>query len=187
MPSDTKLGSAKQGPILSEQVQEVQAIFPSDATLQEAIGRLTRAGFDRAAISLPATNPPAKDATPSAGAENPNTEDDAQQSRTLHSSMAGAVGALAAAGATIATGGAAALALAAAAGAGLVTGGAVSVVHRAVDAAQSDAREDAAQAGQLVLAVNVSSPEDTSLAEAAMHEAGASRVERVDRTGADIT
>ena len=75
-------------PSLSDTIQEVQGVFPNDRALQDAIGRLTRTGFDRAALSLPAANPAHADATPSHGAENPNTEDDMRQSRTLQSSMA---------------------------------------------------------------------------------------------------
>lgn len=181
------MSDAKQGPVLSEHIQEVQGIFPSDASMQDAIGKLTRSGFDRAAISIPAANPPSHEATPTAGAADPHTEDDAAQVRTLQSSMAATVGAIAAAGATIATGGAAGLAIAAAAGAGLAAGGAVHVVRRAGDAAQDTGRDQAALAGQLVLAVNVSSAADVTKAEVAMHEAGASRVEAVNRTGASIT
>ncbi len=187
MPSDAFTPSGKAGPVLSEHIQEVQGIFPSDAALQDAIGRLTRAGFDRAAISLPAANPAPSDATPTAGAADPDTEDDTRQVRTLQTSMAATVGAMAAAGATIATGGAAALAIAAAAGVGLAAGGAVSAANTAVDKAQSQGRHEAARAGQLVLAVNVSSGGDLAKAEAAMREAGASHVQPVNRTGASIT
>ena len=46
MPIDqTNLSS----PTLNESIQEVQGVFPSDAALQDAVGRLTRSGFDRAA------------------------------------------------------------------------------------------------------------------------------------------
>ena len=187
MPSDAHPNTGKEGPVLSEQVQEVQGIFPSDAALQDAIGRLTRSGFDRAAISLPAASPTPGNATPTSGAADPDTVDDTRQVRTLQTSMAATVGAFAAAGATIATGGAAALAIAAAAGAGLAAGGAVSAANTAVDNAQSEGRHEAARAGQLVLAVNVSSSEDVAKAEAAMREAGASQVAPVNRTGASIT
>ena len=181
------MSDAKQGPVLSEHIQEVQGIFPSDAAMQDAIGRLTLSGFDRAAISIPAANPAHHEATPTAGAADPHTDDDKRQVRTLQSSMAATVGAIAAAGATIATGGAAGVAIAAAAGAGLAAGGAVQVARSVGDTAQSESREEAARAGKLVLAVSVSSAADVAKAEAAMHEAGASRVESVTRTGASIT
>src|SRR5579862_3692060 len=52
--SDTLADTATPGPPLPEAVQEVRGFFPSDAALQDAIGRLSMAGFDRADISLPA-------------------------------------------------------------------------------------------------------------------------------------
>ncbi len=99
--------TSKAGPTLGETVEEVQGIFPSDAALQDALGRLRMVGFDHADLSLPTTNPTASEATPDQGAANPLTEDDTRQARTLGTSMAGTIGAIAAAGATVATGGAA--------------------------------------------------------------------------------
>jgi hypothetical protein len=176
-----------QGPLINDTIQEVQGIFPSDAALQDAIGRLTRAGFDRASLSLPAANPLPSQATPAAGAENPNTEDDTQQSRTLHSSMAASVGAVVGAGVTVATGGVAAVAAVAALGLGAAAGGAVSAAHMAADAAQSQHRDAAAAAGQLVLSAAAPDDEAVAKARAAMQEAGASRVEAVARKGGGLT
>ncbi len=180
MPSDH---TNQSSPTLNESIQEVQGIFPSDAALQDAVGRLTRSGFDRAAISLPAANPEASDATPTAGAQDPNTEDDTRQSRTLQSSMAATVAAMAGAGVTVATGGAALVAAAAAAGLGIAAGGAVSAAHSAMDASQSQGRDDAAAAGQLVLSVSANDPDAVMKATMAMQAAGATRVSTVTRTG----
>jgi isopropylmalate/homocitrate/citramalate synthase len=176
-----------RGPVINDSIQEVQGIFPSDAALQDAIGRLTRAGFDRAALSLPAANPAPSQATPAAGAENPDTEDDMRQSRTLHTSMAASVGAMVGAGVTVATGGAALLAAAAAVGLGAAAGGAVSAAHAAVDHAKSEDRNLAAAAGELVLSAAAPNDEAVARARAAMQEAGASRVEAVTRTGGAIS
>jgi hypothetical protein len=174
-------------PTLSEDLQEVQGIFPSDATLQDAVGRLTRSGFDRAAISLPEASPRAADATPSGGAQDPNTEDDMRQSRTLQSSMAATVAGMVGAGVTIATGGAALVAAAAAAGLGVAAGGAVSAAHTAMDASQSRDRDAAAAAGQLVLSVSASDPDAEMKATMAMQAAGATQVKTVVRTGGALT
>src|ERR1700712_3601812 len=91
----------KDGPALTGGIAEVQGIFPSDASLQDAIARLTLLGFDRADLSLPTASPTASEATPDIGAATPNTDVDARQLRTLGTSSAGAAGAMAAAGITI--------------------------------------------------------------------------------------
>jgi len=173
-------------PTINNAIHEVQGIFASDAALQDAIGRLTRAGFDRAAISLPAANPAPADATPSAGAANPTTEDDMRQTRTLQSSMAATAAALVGAGVTIATGGAAAVAAVAAVGLGAAAGGGVAAAHLAVDHAQSHGRDVAAEAGELVLSAAAPSPAEVDKARAAMQAAGAIRVEAVERVGAGL-
>jgi hypothetical protein len=180
MPSDHMNQSS---PTLNESVQEVQGIFPSDAALQDAVGRLTRSGFDRAAISLPAANPAAADATPTEGAADPHTEDDTRQSRTLQSSMAATAAAMLGAGVTVATGGAALVAAAAAAGMGVAAGGAVSAAHTAMEASQTHSRDSAAAAGQLVLAVAANDPDAAMKATMAMQAAGATQVSTVTRTG----
>ena len=180
------MSDAKQGPVLNNAIGEVQGIFASDAALQEAVGKLTLAGFDRAELSLPATNPATEDATPNEGAAAVGTETDERQMRTLLSSGAGVAAAMAAAGVTIATGGAAGIAIAAAAGGALAAGGATSAAVSAVGGAQQDARNEAAAAGELVLAIHAATPEDAAKAEAALHEAGAVRVARVERHGANI-
>ena len=176
----------KQGPVISDTIAEVQGIFPSDDALQDAVGRLTRAGFDRAALSLPAARPAVDQATPNEGAANPDTEDDARQVRTLGSSTAAAVGAAIGAGLTVASGGAALPAFAAAAGLGLVSGGGVFAASTAASDAQHEARTEAASVGELVLAVNLRDGSEAAKAEEAMRAAGASRVETVQRQGAGI-
>jgi hypothetical protein len=181
MPSDTQ-----SGPSINDTIQEVQGIFPNDAALQDAIGRLSRAGFDRAALSLPAASPSYADTTPSEGAENPTTEDDMRQTRTLQSSMAATVGAMVGAGVTIATGGAAALAGAAALGLAAVAGGGVAAAHMAVDSSQSQDRDAAAARGDLVLSATAHHQEDVEKAHQAMQDSGALRVETVQRTAGVI-
>ena len=176
----------KAGPAIAATVDEVQGIFPSDAALQDAMGRLTQAGFDRADLSLPQASPSSGQATPEQGAANPDTETDNRQERTLHSSLAGSIGALAAAGVTIATGGVAGVAIAAAAAAGLGAGALANAATSAVHSVQHAGREQAAAAGTLVLSVRIISAERQGRAEMAMREAGATRVEAVTRTNADV-
>jgi hypothetical protein len=173
----------KPGPVLDEAIDEVQGIFPSETALQTAITGLELAVFDRARISLPAANPAHAEATPAMGAEEPMTEQDTRQARTLGSSMAAGIGAIAGAGLTVATGGAAGLALAAAAGLGAVAGGSVLAATSAANQSLVKGHDDAADAGQLVLAVSISTAPETDKAVAAMRDAGASRVEPVRRVG----
>lgn len=171
----------KEGPSLGETVQEVRGCFPHDAAIQDAISRLSMAGFDRSEISVPDADPTPLHATPEQSAENPNTEDDSRQARTLHASMAGSIGAMAAAGAVIATGGAALPAVAAAVAGGLGLGAATEGVSRAADKVQHDTREEAAARGELLLSVHLRDPARRGVAEQAMREAGASRIDAVER------
>lgn len=171
----------KGGPRLTEAVEEVHGAFPSDSALQDAISRLSMAGFDRAEISVPDSSPAPMRATPEQSAENPNTEDDSRQSRTLHTSLAGSVGALAAAGAVIGTGGAALPAVAAAVAGGVALGAAAQGLTSAADQAQHAEREEAARKGELLLSVHLRDPSRRGLAEQAMREAGASRIDVVKR------
>ena len=171
----------KAGPPLTEAVQEVRGAFPSDQAMQDAISRLSMAGFDRAEISLPDADPAPTRATPEQSAENPETEDDSRQSRTLHTSMAASVGAMAAAGAVIATGGAALPAVAAAVAGGLGLGAAAEGLSKASDKVQHDMREEAAARGELLLSVHLRDPARQGIAEQAMREAGASRIEGIVR------
>ena len=176
----------KVGPTVPDAIEEVQGIFPSDAALQDALGRLRMVGFDHADLSLPTTNPVASQATPNQGAATPLTEDDTRQARTLGTSMAGTIGAFAAAGATVATGGAAAVVIAAAAAVGAGSALAANAVGTAAKTSQEETRADAASAGQLVLAVHAPTAEKRATAERIMKEAGATSVAAVQRDGGDI-
>lgn len=177
----------KAGPVVNDTVEEVQGIFPSDAALQEALSKLTMAGFDRADFSLPETRPAPGHATPEGAAANPDTDVDNRQMRTMHASMAGSAAAMAAAGIVIATGGAAAPAVAAAAAAGAAGGLGANAASTAADRAQHDEREQAARDGRLVLSVHAADPARRQQAEALMREAGATRVEAVRRTGSGVS
>ncbi len=179
--------TSKSGPVLSATVEEVQGIFPSDAAMQAAIAQLTLAGFDRADFSLPITHPTAGMATPDAGAADPMTDTDVRQARTMGTSMAGYAGAFAAAGATIATGGAAGVAIAAAAAVGAGAALAANAAGTAAKNAQSNTRDQAAAAGELVLAVHADTPSKQAAAERIMREAGASSVEAVRRESGAVT
>ena len=142
-----------QGPALTEAIQEVQATFPDDATMQVALGQLGLAGYDRSDFSLPDDQADPSRQTPSEGAENPTDNTDKRQLRTMGSGMAGAAAAFALAGATIATGGAAAIAAvgATAVGAGAMAAATSSGI--AVDRADSAKRDRRGAAGTLVLAI----------------------------------
>jgi hypothetical protein len=105
----------------------------------------------------------------------------------METSMAGTVGAFAAAGLTVATGGAALVAAGAAAVAGV---GAAAIAHSLGDARQAvqhDGREKAAARGELVLAVRTTDDERRRRAEKLMDAAGGTRVAAVDRTTASVT
>ncbi len=175
---------SKPGPVMSESVEEVQGIFPSDAAMQDAISKLTLAGFDRADFSLPVTRPAAGQATPEQGAADPMTDVDMRQARTMGTSMAATIGAVAAAGATIATGGAAGAVIAVAAAVGAGSGYAASSLGTAVKDNQEADREVAANAGELVLAVHAATAEKQADATRIMQMAGASKVAAVARTTA---
>lgn len=179
--SQSPSATATPGPPITETVEEVRGFFTSDAALQDAISRLTMAGFDRADISVPAPVP-LGEATPDQGAEAPNTEDDDRQMRTLHASLAGSAAALLAAGVVVGTGGAAAPAVAAAAAAGLAAGGVAHTISRGADETQHEQREAAAARGSLVLAVRVADNAKRAEAEAAMRAAGATRIQSMVRT-----
>jgi hypothetical protein len=176
--------SSKPGPTLNESVEEVQGIFPSDAAMQDAIAKLTLAGFDRADFSLPTTRPAASEATPNQGAADPMTDVDMRQARTMGTSIAATVGALAAAGATIATGGAAGAVIAVAAAVGAGSGYAASTIGTAAKDSQEADRNAAARAGELVLAVHAATAEKQASASHIMQASGASTVATIARTTA---
>ena len=176
--------SGKAGPVMADSVDEVQGIFPSDAAMEDAIAKLTLAGFDRADFSLPTTNPAGGAATPEQGAATPMTDTDIRQARTMGTGMAGTIGAMAAAGATIATGGLAGVAIAAAAAVGTGSALAANAIGTAVKTSQVEDHEAAARAGELVLSVHVASAEKQGEAERIMRAAGATNVAAVTRTAA---
>jgi hypothetical protein len=182
--SDAGNTPGNSGPQLGGEVEEVQAVFPSDSSLQDAIARLGMAGFDRSDLSIPGTQPAT---TPEQGADNPTTEEDARQGRTLATSLASSAGALAAAGAVVATGGAALPAVAAAAAGGVGLGAAAQGVSNAAKSAEHSEREAAAQSGELVLSVRLRQADQQAKAERAMREAGATKVEAVVRSGVSST
>lgn len=174
------------GPERTAAVYEVQGLFGSEPMMQDAIGRLTLAGFDRAELSLPVAHVDAAHATPETSAEVPVTPIDGQQMRTMATSMAGTIGAFAAAGVTIATGGLAGVAIAAAAAVG---GGAAAITHLASDGAVEAAHQpqvEAAARGELVLAVRVSTQGKRDAALQIMRDAGATQVGDVARRTAAI-
>ena len=79
--------TAEAGPAISE-LHEVRGDFSSSEQMQEAIKRLTASGFDRADLSVPEVGAPVRRSTPESGAMEADTEDDARQARTLHTSTA---------------------------------------------------------------------------------------------------
>jgi hypothetical protein len=176
--------TTKAAPAMAATVEEVQGIFPSNATLQDAVGRLRLMGFDQADLSLPTVQPRAGEATPNQGAAGPLGEDDTRLMRTMGTSMAGTIGALAAAGSTIATGGAAAVAIAAAATLGAGSALVVNAVGTAATHGQEESRDEAALAGELVLAVHAPTAEKKAEAKQIMRDAGATLVGTVDRLDA---
>ena len=170
------------GPEMAEMVEEVQGVFPSNAALQDAMGKLRLVGFDHADLSLPTTQPLASEATPNQGAAEPLGEDDTRSMRTMGTSMAGTIGALAAAGATVATGGAAGVVIAAAAAVGAGSALAANAVGTAAKHDQEESRDEAAATGQLVLAVHAPTTEKQVEAERIMRESGATSVGTVKRS-----
>jgi hypothetical protein len=177
----------QDSPTLNPSVQEVQGVFPSEAAMEAAIAKLTLSGFDRAALSLPRTRPTPGTATPEQGADAPMTDTDMRQTRTMGTSMAGTIGAFAAAGAVVATGGAAAIAAAAAVAVGAGAALTANAAGNAVDAVQTEDRAQAAEAGTLVLSVAAPNAAKQSLAEQIMRDAGATKVAAVERTNGAMT
>ncbi len=164
-------------PGLSDEVQEIQANFPNDAALQEAINALEHAGFDRADLSLPDTE--ATVDTPDS-AEAPTDHIDRGQLRTMASGMAGTAAGFAAAGALLATSVVAAPVAAAIGGVSAIgTVLATSGTSNAVDAAAATARDELGAQGKLVLAVRIRSTEQASKGEAILREAGATELKAI--------
>jgi len=183
---ETVQGTTKPGPALQDEVQEVQGHFPNDAALQDALGRLTLAGYDRADFSLPEDQPGTLP-TPNES-QNAATDDiDKTQLRTMASGMAGFAGAAAVAGATIATGGAAGVAALAAGAIGAGVMAATTGTGKAVDQADVDERNRKGAMGKLILAVRTGSAAQAQQVMQIMREAGAGEVSPVTRTDDALT
>jgi hypothetical protein len=157
-------------------IHRIVGVFPGVAQLEDAATRLTLAGFDRAAISRPPVYLPPEEATSPLDGGPALTEADRRQARTLGTSMSGAVVGLAAAGVTVATGGAAAVAALAAVGAGGVAAFATAAVQRGAEETYHEESRMAADLGQLTLSVGVASEDERTAASAAMRAAGASEI-----------
>jgi hypothetical protein len=153
-------------------VHEVRATFSSSDSMQDAISRLTMAGFDRADLSLPEAAPPVERSTPESGADVADTDEDARQARTVHTSTGAAAAAIAAAGVTAATGGAALPVVAAALAAGGLVGGGIFAASSAANNAEQQVRDDRAASGTLILAVRATTQEMRDKAEALLRAAG---------------
>ena len=177
----------KAGPEQAATIREVQGVFPDDATMQGALSQLTLAGYDRADFSLPEEQDANQVATPNESAEPATDDADKRQLRTMGTSMAGYAGAVAAAGATLATGGAAGLAVAAAAAVGIGTGAAASATGQAADNAQVEARNQRGREGRLILAVRTTTPEQVEQVKGLMQQAGATKTEAVTRADQTLT
>ena len=178
---------AKAGPENKETVHEVQGVFPDDATMQGALSQLTLAGYDRADFSLPEEQDANTAATPNESAAAPTDDADKRQLRTMGTSMAGYAGAVAVAGATLATGGAAGLAVAAAAAVGAGTGAMANAAGQAADNAQVEARNQRGREGRLILAVRTTTPEQADQVTGLMQQAGALKTEAVTRADRALT
>jgi hypothetical protein len=180
--SDVGNSAQKAGPALATSIDVIEGTFLSDEALQDAISRLERSGFDRADISVgePATQHGG--GSPEQTTENPNTDADSRQSRTLHTSLAASVGAMVGAGVVVATGGAALPAVAAALAGGVGLGAATEGITQATDKLQHQERNEAAAQGRLALSVKLKQPEQEAAALSAMRDAGAVHVEAIKRS-----
>lgn len=170
--------SVHPGPPVGDVVL-MRGSFASAEQMHEAIEHLLVSGFDRADLSVPNSPSPSAAAAPDSGARPADTEEDARQARTLHTSGVATVAALAAAGITIGTGGAAAPAIAAAVAAGAAAGGATYAVSSAANESEQEHREIDAAHGALFLSVRAPGPAKQADAEAIMRAAGATRIEAV--------
>jgi len=163
-----------------EPLHEVRARFDDVEAMDRAVASLEMSGFDRADLSLPEAMPSGVEDTPEAGAKPVDTEEDARQARTLHTSAAASLAGMAAAGVVVATGGAAAPAVAAAAvGAGLAGGLAYGLSSTANRDEQLD-RDQRAAVGELILSVRTSSAAKREQAKAILREAGGTELAQSD-------
>jgi len=161
------------------ELREVRGTFADSHKMQEAVGKLSVSGFDRADLSLPSGDHSLDEVTPETAAKPAATPSDAQQVRTLGSSTAATVVGLAAAGITIATGGAAAPAVAAAVLAGGAAGGATFAATGAATTGEQQQRKGQAASGDLVLSIRAPTAEKVTQATTILREAGATNVETI--------
>jgi hypothetical protein len=150
--------------------------FSSSDQMQDAIGRLTLLGFDRADLAI--LEGAVAGGTPTVGAEAKTayTDEDAQQARTLHVSGAATVAALAGAAITIGTGGVAAAAVGVALAAGAAAGGGAFAATTVANEDEQRDRDGKASTGALVLTVQIKNAELQAKAEAALRDAGATDI-----------
>jgi hypothetical protein len=170
--------TAERGPAIGA-LHEVRGTFANSEQMQEAIKRLTASGFDRADLSVPEAAAPARRSTPESGAMPADTEEDARQARTLHTSTAAAAAALAGAAITVGTGGAALPAVAAAVAAGAAAGGATFAVSSAANDQEQAELDMRASMGRLMLSVRTPTAAKRSEAEAILRGSGATDLQEV--------
>jgi hypothetical protein len=170
-------------------LREIAAVFMSPEGLEAAVNELASNGWDRADMSLLAqehvfsgdvaalvqdTHRTADD--PTAPRAPVVSDTDVRQGRTLATSLAGAMAALVASGATILTGGGA---LAAVVGAAVAGGGAsvlVNAVGRRASGTRDDFLHEQIARGGIVLWAALRDPPDESLARMILQRHGATDV-----------
>jgi hypothetical protein len=151
----------------------LRASFTSADEMQRAIDQLGVSGFDHADIAL-IEGDSRGEAIPREGdSKAAYDEADARQARTLHASGAATAAGLAAAGITVATGGLAAVAIGAAVVAGAAAGGITHAVSTAANQSEQLDRDAKAADGQLVLSVQIPTPEKQARAADILRQAGA--------------
>jgi hypothetical protein len=159
---------------------QVCGSFHGKEALQEALSKLEGSLFQRADLSVRV--PGREDPSAYASAENPVREDDARNLRQLGVGLGAYVAAAAAAGVTVATGGAAlpAVAAAAAAGGAAVAAG-EAVGHTAAPNAETS-HQRAAEHDEdgAILMVHADTAEKQAKAEEILRASGATRVWRQD-------
>jgi hypothetical protein len=151
----------------------VFGLFASSAALNNAIKELEMAGFDRADLSLPDTQPRnAPDLSP----KPPDTGVEAQQSRIFHTSVAGAFAAVVAAMIAAALGGGVGPMVGAAIAAALVVSATVHLISRAASRREQMDRDRKAASGRLVLSVRTPAAVKVAHATEILQRAGAVKI-----------
>lgn len=178
---ETLAGVGESSAPMADSVLEVLGCFASSGALNDALHRLQLCGFPRTDLSLPEAHAPSR-STPDAGAEDPNTEDDNETMRALHTGLAGSAAALLAAGVTVATGGLAAPAVIAAVAAGAAGGGLAFSVSKGSAQDLEKHRDALAAQGALMVTVRISDEAKLVCAEDAMRAAGATHIHHVVRS-----